>query len=172
MQKILNLCEKLDKTLQEQLQDFFLNATNVVDQASHSGEQRVWLAIIMHKGIISWKMCLLILTHYYSTCIMYKDILTINHWRFKSNFRITGLVRTVDSVSILCLDSHYVLIHVCVDQNAALRHVMANIVAVVLALPERSNHLWYHMFKPDSLSDTYITGFMVCSKQWYCNDLL
>lgn len=46
--------------------------------------------------------------------------------------------------------------------SAALRHAMANTIAVVLALPEECNHLWYHMFRPDCLRNTFVTGFMVC----------
>ena len=34
-------------------------------------------------------------------------------------------------------------------------------VAIVIALPKASNHLWYHMFAPGDLLDTYMTGFMV-----------
>lgn len=34
-------------------------------------------------------------------------------------------------------------------------------VAAVIASPKASNHLWYHMFSPGELQDTYMTGFMV-----------
>ena len=53
---------------------------------------------------------------------------------------------------------------------AALRHAMANVIAVVLALPEERNHLWYHMFHPDSLRNTYVTGFMVCCIMLWCGN--
>ena len=42
-----------------------------------------------------------------------------------------------------------------------LRHALANMIAVVFALPSRSNHIWYHMFCPGELNDTFMTGFMV-----------
>ena len=38
---------------------------------------------------------------------------------------------------------------------------MANVIAVIFALPERSTHLWYHIFDPQSLEGTFVTGFMV-----------
>ena len=46
-----------------------------------------------------------------------------------------------------------------------LRHAIANIVAAVLGTPEKSTHLWLHMFSPSDLDGTYMTGFMV-SVQW------
>ena len=42
-----------------------------------------------------------------------------------------------------------------------LRHALANMIAVVFALPSHSNHIWYHMFCPGELEDSYMTGFMV-----------
>ena len=42
-----------------------------------------------------------------------------------------------------------------------LRHALANMIAVVFALPSRSNHIWYHMFCPGELEDSHMTGFMV-----------
>jgi len=42
-----------------------------------------------------------------------------------------------------------------------LRHAVANMIAAVFALPEGSNHMWYHMFSPKDLEDTHISGFMV-----------
>ncbi len=47
--------------------------------------------------------------------------------------------------------------------DTQLCHAMANMVAVVLALEPRSNHIWYHMFAADALLDTYVMGFMVSS---------
>ena len=44
-----------------------------------------------------------------------------------------------------------------------LRHALANMIAVVFSLPSRSTHLWYHMFAPGDLKNSYLTGFMVCS---------
>ena len=49
------------------------------------------------------------------------------------------------------------------QSDVDLRHALANMIAVVIASPNASNHLWYHMFAPGDLVDTYITGFMVMS---------
>ena len=46
-----------------------------------------------------------------------------------------------------------------------LRHALANMIAVVFSLPSRGTHachLWYHMFAPGDLENSYLTGFMVC----------
>jgi len=61
-----------------------------------------------------------------------------------------------------------------------LRHALANMIAVVFALPSRSNHIWYHMFSPGSLESTHLTGFMVnnggiaplCSTCYACSTLM
>ena len=51
---------------------------------------------------------------------------------------------------------------VCVDESDEdLCHCLANMVGVVLGSQPKSNHLWYHLFSPDELKDTYMTGFMV-----------
>ena len=42
-----------------------------------------------------------------------------------------------------------------------LRHALANMIAVAFALPSRSNHIWYHMFYPEGLEKTHLTGFTV-----------
>ena len=42
-----------------------------------------------------------------------------------------------------------------------LRDSLAHLIAVVLGSPPHSNHLWYHMFEPDKLHNTFMTGFMV-----------
>lgn len=42
-----------------------------------------------------------------------------------------------------------------------LRHTIANIIAVVFALPPMSNHIYYHLIAPDQLPGTYVTGYMV-----------
>ena len=34
-------------------------------------------------------------------------------------------------------------------------------IAVVFCLPRGSTHLWYHMFSPKDLENSYLTGFMV-----------
>ena len=44
-----------------------------------------------------------------------------------------------------------------------LRHSLANLVGVVLGCPTHSNHIWYHLFNPGELHETYMTGFMVRS---------
>ena len=43
-------------------------------------------------------------------------------------------------------------------------HSLANLVAVVMGCPSRSNHLWFHIFAPEELVNTYMTGFMVSIK--------
>ena len=45
--------------------------------------------------------------------------------------------------------------------DVELCNAIANIVAVVLACPPKSNHLWYHFFAADQLFGTFMTGFMV-----------
>lgn len=47
-----------------------------------------------------------------------------------------------------------------------LRHALANMIAVVFGLPNHGTHLWYHMFNPGDLENSYITGFMV---RFICN---
>ena len=42
-----------------------------------------------------------------------------------------------------------------------MRNALASLVAVTMACPEDSNHLWYHLYSPDQLEDTQITGFLV-----------
>lgn len=45
--------------------------------------------------------------------------------------------------------------------DISLRHAVANLIAVVVAAPTTSTHLWYHMFASDQLAHTHIAGFMV-----------
>ena len=47
------------------------------------------------------------------------------------------------------------------SSDVDLRHALANMIAVVFGLPSRSTHLWYHMFSPGDLENSYLTGFMV-----------
>ena len=54
------------------------------------------------------------------------------------------------------------------QSDVDLRHALANMIAVVIASPKASNHLWYHMFAPGDLVDTYMTGFMVISALLHC----
>lgn len=42
-----------------------------------------------------------------------------------------------------------------------MRNALAHLIAVVLGCPPQSSHLWYHMFAPEDLANSYITGFMV-----------
>ena len=60
------------------------------------------------------------------------------------------------------LHSYFLYLIISLDQSDMdLRHSIANMIAVVMELPSRSNHLWYHMFAADELVNTYMTGFMV-----------
>ena len=34
-------------------------------------------------------------------------------------------------------------------------------IAVVFGLPAQTTHLWYHMFAPKDIENSYLTGFMV-----------
>ena len=38
-------------------------------------------------------------------------------------------------------------------------------MGIVLGCQPKSNHLWYHLFAPEELKDTYMTGFMVNKTQ-------
>ena len=49
------------------------------------------------------------------------------------------------------LDTHEKQIH----------NALASMVAVALACPDQKTHLWYHLFSPDELRGTYVTGFLV-----------
>ena len=42
-----------------------------------------------------------------------------------------------------------------------LRHSIANVIAVALGLPPKSNHIYYHLFAPDKLQNTFVTGYLV-----------
>ena len=66
--------------------------------------------------------------------------------------------------------SYTLFTHPITDQSDSdLRHALANMVAVVIGSPKASNHLWYHIFAPGDLADTYMTGFMVTFVAiWYC----
>ena len=57
----------------------------------------------------------------------------------------------------------YMLDYFFVDDpdDVCLRHSLANLVAVVVAIGGPC-HLYYHMFEADQLLDTFVTGFMVC----------
>ena len=47
------------------------------------------------------------------------------------------------------------------ESDEDLCHCLANLVGVVLGCQPQSCHLWYHLFSPDELKGTYMTGFMV-----------
>ena len=51
--------------------------------------------------------------------------------------------------------------HIPDTSELDLRYSLANLVAVVLGKPQHSSHLWYHLFAPQNLENSYITGFMV-----------
>ena len=42
-----------------------------------------------------------------------------------------------------------------------LRRTLALLAAVVMGLPARSTHLWTHIFEPNAIEGTYVTGNMV-----------
>ena len=60
------------------------------------------------------------------------------------------------SISIYCY-----LISVIDQSDIDLCHCLANLVGVVLGCQPQSNHLWYLLFSPNELKNTYMTGFMV-----------
>jgi len=66
-------------------------------------------------------------------------------------------LKTCKKVSIveLSVKSTFILI------DTDLRHALANLIAVVFGLHDGDTHIWYHMFCPDQLQNTYLTGFMV-----------
>uniref|UniRef100_A0A1X7SW27 Uncharacterized protein n=1 Tax=Amphimedon queenslandica TaxID=400682 RepID=A0A1X7SW27_AMPQE len=49
------------------------------------------------------------------------------------------------------------------DQSRQICNALATVTAAILACPDRSNHLWYHLFSPDKLSGTQVTGFLLNS---------
>ena len=77
----------------------------------------------------------------------------------------------------LHLSTHYLDLHIrkcmvilflgsdsslTLDQSEIdLRYSLANLVGVVLGCPSNSNHLWYNLFHPELLFETYMPGFMV-----------
>ena len=42
-----------------------------------------------------------------------------------------------------------------------IRNALPSVIAVALACPDQTTHLWYHLFSPDKLIGTYISGFLV-----------
>ena len=42
-----------------------------------------------------------------------------------------------------------------------IRNALASVIAVALTCPDQTTHLWYHLFSPDKLIGTYVTGFLV-----------
>jgi hypothetical protein len=52
-----------------------------------------------------------------------------------------------------------------------LRYSLANMVAVIVGSPPRSNHLWYHLFAPQELKHTFMIGFLVSIHKFWqmCN---
>ena len=51
--------------------------------------------------------------------------------------------------------------HLLDQSDRDLRYSLANLVAVIVGSPSGSNHLWYHLFSPEKLSATFMTGFLV-----------
>jgi hypothetical protein len=47
------------------------------------------------------------------------------------------------------------------SDDISLRHAIANMIAVVVATPPTTTHLWYLMFNGDQLVNTHLPGFMV-----------
>lgn len=47
------------------------------------------------------------------------------------------------------------------SSNADLRVALVHMIAIVLGCKPQSSHLWYNMFTPDELVDTFLPGFMV-----------
>lgn len=59
----------------------------------------------------------------------------------------------------------------CLDERVVyLRHTIANVIALALVLPEKSSHVWYHIFAPEKLQGTYITGYMVITILIFSSD--
>lgn len=53
------------------------------------------------------------------------------------------------------------VIKMFISSDIDLCHSLANMVAAVLGCPNRSNHLWYHLFEAEKLPNTHIVGYMV-----------
>jgi hypothetical protein len=47
------------------------------------------------------------------------------------------------------------------SDDISLRHAIANMIAVVVATPPTTTHLWYLMFNGDQLVNTHLPGFML-----------
>ena len=62
----------------------------------------------------------------------------------------------------------YVLGCTCISYNVLDTHdqkicnALASVVAATLVCSKQTTHLWYHIFSPDELLGTYVTGFLVC----------
>jgi len=56
------------------------------------------------------------------------------------------------------------VLYSCLDHDVAdLRAALVKLIAIVLGSSPEASHLWFHMFKPEELQNTYLTGFMVCT---------
>ena len=64
---------------------------------------------------------------------------------------------------------HFTLFYI---DDTLLRHTLANLIAVIMACPRRSNPLWYHLYAPIELFDTYIPGFRVCFNTIVLSDFI
>ena len=61
------------------------------------------------------------------------------------------------------------VLHSCLDHDVAdLRAALVKLIAIVLGSSPEASHLWFHMFKPEELQNTYLTGFMACTLGAVC----
>jgi len=67
-------------------------------------------------------------------------------------------------------NAHLLYAYFADPSDTDLRHALANMIAVVFALPSHSNHIWYHMFCPGELEGSHMTGFMVHICTYVCTE--
>lgn len=73
----------------------------------------------------------------------------------------------IDSCSLWWVTTYVLSFSLSVDpSDTDLRIALVHLITVVLGCTPQSNHLWYHMFAPEELVNTYITGFMVGAIAW------
>ena len=73
------------------------------------------------------------------------------------------ILEAIIFLASLLLSAYYIAVSIIyIDpSDVDLRHALANMIAVVFGLSDHSTHLWYHMFSPGDLENSYLTGFMV-----------
>ena len=88
---------------------------------------------------------------------------------YQKNQPVMYLRETLYGNSLIFLKVHRCVVNVIKRYSVTLdpadielRHALANMIAVVFGIPGKSTHLWYHMFAPEALENSYMTGFMVC----------